>query len=131
MIAFDTNLLVRLAIADDAGQLEIVRATIAEAEDAEESILLPVPVLCELVWALRSRHEIRRSAIVDAMRAILEERRFAIDRRREVELALARFEKGSGDFADYLIGEIARAEGARTTMTFDRALRREPGFTLL
>lgn len=131
MIGFDTHLLARLALADEAGQLEAVRATIAEAEAAEESIFLAVPVLCEFVWTLRSRREISRPAIVEAMKAILEEKRFVVDRRREVEAALARFEKGGADFADYLIGEIARAEGARTTMTFDRALRREPGFTLL
>jgi len=48
-----------------------------------------------------------------------------------VRTALDRCRSGSADLNDYLIGEIARQEGAATTYTFDRKLRRAAGFTWL
>jgi predicted nucleic-acid-binding protein len=41
------------------------------------------------------------------------------------------YEGGRADFSDHLIGTRARRHGARTTYTFDRALRNRAGFTLL
>jgi predicted nucleic-acid-binding protein len=48
-----------------------------------------------------------------------------------LERALGMYSKGKGDLSDYILGEIASAGGARTTYTFDRALRNAEGFTLL
>jgi predicted nucleic-acid-binding protein len=131
LIAFDTNLVVRLLVADDREQLERVVESIAAAERSAEEILLTAIVLCEVAWVLGSVYRAPRKKIVEVFRELLAGGQFAIESRREVDAAFARFERGRGDFADYLIAESARTEGARTTFTLDRTLRREPGFTLI
>jgi len=45
--------------------------------------------------------------------------------------ALADYRRGPGDFADYYLGRANAVAGADTTLTFDRALRSDPRFTLL
>ncbi|REJ76752.1 MAG: hypothetical protein DWQ36_16445 [Acidobacteria bacterium] len=45
--------------------------------------------------------------------------------------AIARYENGTADLSDYLIGDRAERSGTRTTYTFDRALRDNERFTLL
>jgi predicted nucleic-acid-binding protein len=50
------------------------------------------------------------------------------DRLREAAL---RYRKGPGDFSDYLIALTNRDAGCDTTVTFDRAQRKSPGFTVL
>ena len=45
--------------------------------------------------------------------------------------AIARYQGKKADFSDCLIGAKARARGARTTYTFERALAQEQGFTRL
>jgi predicted nucleic-acid-binding protein len=41
------------------------------------------------------------------------------------------YRTGRAGFPDYVIGEISKQAGCRDTVTFDRALRDTPGFTLL
>jgi predicted nucleic-acid-binding protein len=50
---------------------------------------------------------------------------------RAVRRAFDQYRQSRADFSDYLIGEIASAAGCRDTVTFDRALKGSPGFTLL
>lgn len=129
VIAFDSNPLLRLLLGDDVGQQAVVLEVMTRCRADEEPIFLASAVLCETTWVLRSSYSVPRVGIARALRKILEDPLFVVERREEVEAAVARYEKGRGDFFDYLIGETARAAGARTTFTFDRTLRREPGFT--
>lgn len=131
MIAFDTNVVVRLLVGDEPEQYEKVLAAIRQAELEEETIFLAGVVLCETAWVLTKSYGVPRREIADALELLARDDRFTVERVSLVLTAVHRFAEGRGDFADYLIGEIARAEGARTTATFDRALRREPGFGLL
>jgi predicted nucleic-acid-binding protein len=48
-----------------------------------------------------------------------------------VQRALRDLETGSGDFADYLIGHLAREAGCTETVTFDRRLEDSPLFSVL
>jgi len=45
--------------------------------------------------------------------------------------AVAAYRDGAGDFADYLTREQALAAGAAQVVTFDRAVKGEPGFKVL
>jgi len=56
---------------------------------------------------------------------------FLVDDLGSVEKALNSFGKGKGDFSDHLLGVRAKARGADTTYTFDRALKSDRAFTLL
>ena len=129
MIAFDTNVLLRLLLHDDARQSARAQALVDRAVAASDRVLLPDIVLCELEWVLDSVYELPRSRVAETLRRLLDGNEFAFMNRTAVARAVACYEKGMADFSDYLIGESATVAGASTTYTFDRALRGADGFS--
>ena len=130
MIAFDTNVLLRLLLNDDARHARMAQALLDHAVATSDKVLLPDIVLCELEWVLDSVYEVTKAEIVETLRRLLDAEEFAFLDRAVVAGALNGYEGGSADFSDYLIGASAARAGAATTYTFDRALRRAHGFTL-
>lgn len=130
MIAFDTNVLLRLLLNDDPRQARQAQALVDQALSRSDRVLLPDIVLCELEWVLGAVYEVPKSEIVETLRRLLDTEVFAFLDRGAVAGALRDYEAGGGDFSDYLIGASAARAGAATTYTFDRALRRAPGFDL-
>ena len=63
MIAFDTNVLLRLLLDDDARQAERAQALIDRAVSASDRVLLPDVVLCELEWVLDSAYGLSRPTV--------------------------------------------------------------------
>lgn len=130
MIAFDTNVLLRLLLNDEPRQARQAQALVDRAASRSDRVLLPDIVLCELEWVLGAVYEVPKSEIIRTLRRLLDTEAFAFLDRAAVAAALRDYEEGSGDFSDYLIGATAARAGAATTYTFDRALRRAPGFDL-
>jgi predicted nucleic-acid-binding protein len=128
MIAADTNLIVRHLTHDDPRQTEIVKRLFADAEAHGEPIFLGQLVLSEVCWTLGSAYGFGKGAIVTALQALLDDGAFRVQGRGMVEAALAHYKEGRAEFPDYLIGEIAREEGASVTLTFDQKLSRARGF---
>lgn len=125
MIAFDTNLLVRLVTEDDPRQL-------AEVMSTGQTCLLTDIVLCELEWVLTSAsYGANRSEVLRAVQSLVAEPFFAFESADRLRRALNAYAQGRGDLADYLLGEAGADLGARTTFTFDKALRSHPTFTFL
>ena len=131
MRALDTNVLVRFVTCDDAGQATVVERLFAECHRNHEHLFVSAPVICELVWVLKNGLRQPRTEIVKLIDGLIEDDLFQIEREPLVLRALARYRNGKADFADYLIGEIGTGTGCRDTVTFDRALKSAPGFTLL
>lgn len=131
MIAFDTNFLVRLVVEDDRRQLAEVQRVLRDAEASGETCLLTDAVLCELEWVLSSLFGATRQEILTAVQRLAAEAIFCFESEDCVRRALDAYEAGSGDLSDYLIGFTGADHGARTTFTFDRALGRDEGFTVL
>lgn len=129
MIAFDTNVLVRLLVQDDPEQFAIAGALLEEVSERDERCYLSDAVLCEMAWVLASEYGARRADILAALSQVAAEPRYVLDDPDGVADALRSYEVGSADFADYLIGARARRRGARTTCTFDRKLGRSAGFS--
>lgn len=129
MIAFDTNVLLRLLLDDDETQSGQVEAIVRQVAEAGDRVLLPDIVLCELYGVLRSVYELAKADIVTTFRRLLTAEEFAFMDRRAVSQSLESYTNGSADFSDYLIGQSATAAGATMTYTFDRALRRTVGFS--
>lgn len=129
MIAFDTNVLLRLLLNDDARQSKQAQAVMDRAISASDRVLLPDIVLCELEWVLDSVFNLPKSKIMETLRRLLDAEEFAFISRVAVAQALVNYKKGKADFSDYLMGESAAVAGATTTYTFDRALRRTSGFS--
>lgn len=131
MIGADTNVLVRLFVDDEPWQARAARAMTDAARRSEESVLLTPLVLAEIEWSLRKNYTFSKSEILDALDQLCGNTLFIVDDREAVEAAIEAWRTGTADFADYLIGAVARDRGARTTVTFDRKAARTEAFTLL
>ncbi len=131
MRALDTNLLVRYFTTDDTRQVAIVERFFSECLENREQIFISIPVICELTWVLSFSHGFAKAEIADALKRMLDQPLFAIEREPLVRKALQSYRDGRGGLADYLIGELASDVGCRDTVTFDKRLRSSSGFTIL
>lgn len=131
MIALDTNVLVRLLVQDDASQARAVERLFVRARRDRTPLFVADVVLCELVWVLARRAKQSRAEIAVAVAWLLDAESIVVSDAGIARRALAAYRDGTGDFADYLIREQALAAGAGEVVTFDRAVRGEPGFKVL
>lgn len=123
MIGVDTNVLVRYLV-DDEPQHQCERAAdlFERAVSQGADLFLSNIVLCECVWVLESAYRVSRAEIADVLNRLLEARHVRFRDRALVRSALQSYRHGEGDFADYLIRDIALDEGCEEVATFDRAL---------
>ena len=131
MRGVDTNVLVRYLTQDHAAQARAVDALIAETISQREHLHVDDVVLCELVWVLRGAYRTDKPAIVSALQKLVGTALFSFEDREMLRRAVEDYRKGSGDFADYLIGRRNRRAGCEDTATFDRALKGASAFSLL
>lgn len=127
MIALDTNVLVRFLVRDDEVQRAEARELVERAIEAQARLYVPSVVLCETVWVLSSSYRFGRDQISAVLDRVTRARSLEIERIEEVRGAIHAYAGGRGDFADYLIREIARRGGHERVATFDRELLREAG----
>ncbi len=128
MIALDTNVLVRYLVEDDPKQSARAALLIEGAADRGESMFVAHIVLCEVVWVLDSAYGVRKPEIVNTLSNLARTRHLEIEDVDLVHRALAAFERGKGDFSDYLIRERVLACGCSALATFDKALLKDAGF---
>lgn len=131
MRALDTNVLVRYVTNDDAVQANVVERLFAECQRNREHLFISTPVMCELVWVLKNGLRQPKDEIVKTIDGLVEDDLFQIEHKPLVARALGRYRDGRADFADYLIGQLGWHASCRDTVTFDKALKNAPGFTLL
>lgn len=128
MIAVDTNVLVRLAVDDDADQVRRARALLEKAREDEERLFVPDIVLCEVAWVLRGPYRMDRADVVEAIQLFLGAGELSFRDPDAISAALASQSRGDGDFADHLIAATARSAGCEAVATFDEDLLKLPGF---
>lgn len=109
-----TNVLVRSAVRDDAGQARAADKVLKEAS----LIAVPLPCLCEFVSVLRSVYGLDRADIAGAIRAMLGTGN-VVTNRPAVDAGLAVFEAG-GDFVDGVIAYEGAWLGGETFVSFDK-----------
>lgn len=131
MRALDTNVVVRYLTQDDPRQSKRANDVIEGALAGEERLHIDTIVLCELVWVLRAAYRLDRTTVATALLQLIDAAQLSLDDRDLLREAAQRYRAGPGDFADYAIGLRNRAAGCDTTLTFDRAHRRDELFTLL
>lgn len=131
MIAFDTNVLVRLMVEDDEAQARHARELLIRATEGGSRVRVTDIVLCELEWVLDAAYHVPRKAILAAVQSLCADDRFSLQEPGRVADALSRYQTGRGDLSDYLLGLTAHAAGAATTYTFDRGLRSDEQFTVI
>ena len=113
MIALDTNVVVRLLTNDDPSQA-------AEAAHllASDQVFLPLSVVLETEWVLRSVYSLERQTVAHAFRSLLGISSVAAEAVDRVGQALDWYEQGF-DFADALHLASAAQAGAERIATFD------------
>lgn len=116
MIVADTNVWARAYLNDDATQAQRARNTLAEAR-SKGGVFVPLIVLAELAWVLRSRWD--RERVLSTFENLLQTRGVAVETPALVHQALEAAREGKGGFADHLIAAVGFANGATEIVTFD------------
>lgn len=114
MLAIDTNVVVRLLTGDDPDQAARARALLERAQ-----VFVPLTVMLEAEWVLRSAYGFARGRVVDALTAFAGLEAVTVERPQILATALRRCAAGM-DFADAL--HLGAAEGCEGFVTFDRRM---------
>jgi predicted nucleic-acid-binding protein len=117
-IAVDTNVLVRYLTWDDEAQA--IRA--ANAIEGAEAIIVPMIVLCELVWVLKRAYRYAGPEIIEILRRLIAIRAVEIER-PAAEAGIAMLARG-GDFADGVVRYEADRSKCNRLVTFDQGFAR-------
>lgn len=130
MIGVDTNVIVRLLVADDEKQADAASRYLKE-HCSDEPALLSDIVLVECAWVLEDLYEYSRAQIGEAIDGLLATAQLRAADASAVGAALQRFRSSSADFADCLLGVNNVSAGCDYTATFDRKASKLPEFQLL
>ncbi len=117
MKAVDTNVVLRLIVADDPVQESAARALVAEAP-----VLVPLTVTLECEWVLRSYYKHTPIQIADELDAMTDLHNIVFEHVAGVRWALGRLAAGA-DFADMIHIVEAADAGASSFATFDTGIR--------
>jgi predicted nucleic-acid-binding protein len=123
--------LVRFLAGDDAKQTAQAKALMQRAARTGESLFVPLTVMLELEWVLRSRYEYPKEQVLASLSSLLETRELVFQDEAAVEHALHYYRRSRVDFAECLHLGCAAAAGRLPLMTFDRAAARVEGAKLL
>lgn len=113
MKALDTNVLVRLLLADDTAQLAQVKQLLSQTQQFTS----PITVMQELVWVLEA-NDYTVAQVLYGMNLLLSLPNFIPAHLAELRLALEWYGKGM-DFADAL--HLALRDPALQLLTFDKS----------
>ena len=125
MRAIDTNVLVRALVLDDAAQAARAQELLREHE-----VFVPVTVMLELEWVLRSRYGHSAAVISQTIEKILSLENVVVGEQAAVLSAATKLAQG-WDFADAL--HHALSDGCDDFVTLDTGLvkqaKRRPNLT--
>jgi len=96
-----------------------------------ESLFVPLTVMLELEWVLRSRYEYPKEQVLATLSSLLETRELVFQDEAAVEHALHYYRRNRVDFAECLHLGCAAAAGRLPLITFDRLAARVEGAKLL
>lgn len=112
--ALDTNVLVRALVQDGSRQCELALSMVDDVP-----VLIPLTVVLETEWVLRSHFELGRKAVNSLMISFLSRDNIEVEQRATVENAVLAHQNG-WDFADAI--HVISSSEADVFLTFDRKL---------
>jgi len=131
MAALDTNVLVRFLVQDDVKQgllaKELIRSILAKGEP----VYVPVTVMLELEWVLRSNFGFDKAQIILTLSSLLATSELSFESEAAVEVAVELFRKNKADFSDCIHIALSHAAGMAPMWTFDQAASKVDGAKLL
>ena len=116
MLAVDTDIVVRCLVKDDDAQSARARGIVRSGP-----IFVPLTVVLECEWVLRSLYGFSRAAVIAALEAFCGAPGVAVGDAAAVKRAFRLAEKGL-DFADAL--HLAQSHDCEAFVTFDKRLVR-------
>ncbi len=131
MPALDTNILVRYVVQDDSAQLAAAKRLITRCVEEGQSLFVPVTVMLELEWVLRSSFEFGKDDVIQVVSSLLSAAELSFESERALEVALHLFRESTAEFADCVHVALASQAGEQPFWTFDKRAARVPGATLL
>jgi predicted nucleic-acid-binding protein len=131
MIGIDTNVLIRLIVADEPKQTAVARDFIRDQCTPDDPGFISNVVLAEVAWILARGYGYSRDEIANAIERIMETSQLQVESSTDVASALADYRHGPSGFTDCLIGHLNRTAECSHTVTFDRKAAKLKGFQLL
>ena len=131
MPALDTNVLVRYVVEDDPAQLAAARRLISRCVNEGLALFVPVTVVLEFEWVLRSNFGFAKGDVLVTLSNLLSAAELTFESERALEVALRLFREGSADFADCLHIALANQAGEPPLWTFDKGAAKVSGARLL
>jgi predicted nucleic-acid-binding protein len=126
MNAADTNILVRIITGDEPSQ------TAAADRFVEQGAWVSILAIAETTWVLKNAYNENAAGIAAAVDLLLGHTKLVVQDSDAVAAALELFRsRPSLGFSDCLMLQLARKAGHLPLGTFDRALGRAEGATLL
>jgi predicted nucleic-acid-binding protein len=118
MVLFDTNAILRYILQDDREMADSV-----ERQLTEGICLIPVEVVCELVFVLLKVYRIDRGVIANTLTEFSHMNNVIMAKGDVVRHALAVFSTSTLDFVDCLLVGYAK-EDRHKVITFDKQLQK-------
>ena len=130
MPTLDTNILVRYLVADDKKQFQSAK-TLIESADEEAPLFLPLSVVVELEWVLRSLYSFDKPTLITTFNQLLGTQELVFQDEDIVEVAMSLYTENNTDFSDCLHIATAHVNDYTPMITFDRKAARVSGAELL
>lgn len=130
MRSVDTNVVVRLLVQDDEAQTQLADEAWNDLVSSG-GVFLSKVVLVEVAWVVRVSYGFDRATIANALRRLIDLDGVFVEEEPTLHRALDRFERGSADFADYVLLESSREANALPVLTFDQRFAREADVQLV
>jgi predicted nucleic-acid-binding protein len=131
MASLDTNVLVRYLVQDDERQFALAKKLVQAALRAGETLYVPITVMLELEWVLRSNFGFDKDQISAVIASLLASVELTFESEAAAEVALALYQRNKADFADCVHVALAHAAGESPLWTFDRAAAKLDGAKML
>ena len=131
MPGLDTHVLVRWLVEDDDRQTLRAQGLFEAARANQASLFVPVTVMLELEWVLRSRYQFDRATVLGTFNALLETQELQFQEEAALERALHLYRPGLAEFADCVHAGICAAAGRAPMWTLDERAARLPGVECL
>ena len=123
----DTNVLVRLVTQDDEQQAQAVDRLLSRHAKKGELLFVPITVVLELEWVLRSKLSQGKAEFIQTMAALLTMVEFSFESEDALEQALVDYQEGGADFGKYFHLALSRRKEALPFWTFDSKASRSVG----
>jgi predicted nucleic-acid-binding protein len=133
MASLDTNVLVRYlwSDTDNEPQSALAIKLIRSAVQAGDTLYIPITVMLELEWVLRSNFKLSKTQVTATLSSLLACSELSFESEAALEVALALYIKGGADFADCTHIALAHVAGESPLWTFDKAASKMDGAKLL